>query len=76
MTVNHGVVGSSPSWSAKRDTFEYLFFVFQAYSSPLRFTSVPDPLQIRSKSVPYNGRKMGLTRDLQGNHLGVAVKAK
>ena len=35
------------------------------------YTSVTSPFQIRYKSVPKNGRKMGFGRDLQGNHMGI-----
>ena len=36
----------------------------------LRCRSVVSPFQVRFKSVPKNGRKMGLTWEAQGSYLG------
>ena len=47
-----------------------LFIVRYAFALPplyLRSSFASKPFQIRCKSVPKNGRKMGLTRELQGN---------
>ena len=37
----------------------------------LRCKSVVGPFQVRFKSVPKNGRKMGLTLEAQGSYIGL-----
>ena len=39
----------------------------------LRYRSVPSPFQNRYKAVPYNGRKMGVTREVHRTCLGSRV---
>ena len=50
-------------------------YAFIHFPLIFRYTSVVIPFQVRFRSVPKNRRKMGLTRDLQGNYLGLAAKA-
>ena len=70
----------SVSKKEKRIYLVYLKWVFHASAMPslflpflLRFKSVPNPIQIRSKSAPMNGRKMGLTRDLLRSQIGTGL---
>ena len=37
----------------------------------LRYSSALSPYQTRCKSVPWDRREMGVTRDLQGNYIGI-----
>ena len=41
----------------------------------LRYAFALGPLYLRFRSVPKNGRKMGLTRDLQGTYIGTTKEA-
>ena len=65
----------------EQDYWDYLslyvcsWWDWDAYTIPLlclRFRSVILPFQIRFKSLPKNGRKMGFGRDLQGRYIGLA----
>ena len=56
-----------------KETIFSVHFVFSVFKytlpSQVRSRSVSSPFQVRSKSVPMNGRLMGLTTDLQRTYL-------
>ena len=56
--------------------YNILRYAFVHPSLYLRYRFALPSLVIRFWTVPMNGRKMGLTRDLQGNYLGFAAKLK